>query len=414
MRMAHVGGAFARGGRVSARLLTALTLAAGLTVAAGSLSQSAASAASKSQLLIGDLCSCTGPEASTISQTTDVVQAWAKSVNAKGGIDGHQIQITVKDDGYNPATSLADAQALVEQDHVVAILDNSDEDGSWASYIKTAKVPVIGATESDVGYTNSDFFPPGGTFNYSDGAGAVAAQKAGVKKEAALYCVEVAICQQATEQGKALLPKVGIKMVYTAGIGFAAPNYSAECLAAKQSGADAMTVGDASAIVTKVAQNCATQGFTPRELSADGAVAIAWLGVPAMNGNIDVQADLPWFVHNAATKPMYAALAKYAPAVPKGPNFGEVVIQAWAAGVELQLAAEAGKIGATPTAAQITKGLYALPKGTTLNGLSPPISFVKGKPASNNCFYEMGIKKATFVELAGGKPFCVPKSLATA
>jgi branched-chain amino acid transport system substrate-binding protein len=234
-----------------------------------------------------------------------------------------------------------------------------------------------------------------------------------VKKEAALYCVEVAICQQATEQGKALLPKVGIKMVYTAGIGFAAPNYSAECLAAKQSGADAMTVGDASAIVTKVAQNCATQGFTPRELSADGAVAIAWLGVPAMNGNIDVQADLPWFVHNAATKPMYDALAKYAPGVPKGPNFGEVVIQAWAAGVELQLAAAAGKIGATPTSAQITKGLYALPKGTTLNGLSPPISFVKGKPASNSCFYEMGIKNAKFVELGGGKPFCVPKSLAT-
>ena len=104
MRMATVGHAFARSSRLSARLLTAVTLAAGLTVAAGSLSQTAASAASKSPLLIGDLCSCTGPEASTISQTTDVVQAWAKSVNAKGGIDGHQVQITVKDDGYNPAT----------------------------------------------------------------------------------------------------------------------------------------------------------------------------------------------------------------------------------------------------------------------------------------------------------------------
>jgi branched-chain amino acid transport system substrate-binding protein len=413
MRMATVGGAFARGSRIGGRLLTALTLAAGLTVAAGSLSQTPASAASKAPLLIGDLCSCTGPEASTISQTTDVVQAWANSVNAKGGIDGHKVQITVKDDGYNPATSLAEAQALVEQDHVVAILDNSDEDSAWATYIQKAKVPVIGATESDTGFTNSDFFPPGGTFNYSDGAGAVAAKKAGVKKEASLYCVEVAICQQATEQGKPILAKEGIKVVYAAGIGFAAPNYSAECLAAKQSGADAMTVGDASAIVTKVAQNCATQGYSPRELSADGAVAIAWLGVPAMNGNIDVQADLPWFVHNAATKPMYAALAKYAPGVPKGPNFGEVVIQAWAAGVELQLAAEAGKIGATPTAAQITKGLYALPKGTTLEGLSPPISFVKGKPANNSCFYEMGIKNAKFVELGGDKPFCVPKSLAT-
>ena len=44
------------------------------------------------------------------------------------------------------------------------------------------------------------------------------------------------------------------------GIGFAAPNYTAQCLAAKQAGATAMSVGDASSIVVKVAQDCATQG----------------------------------------------------------------------------------------------------------------------------------------------------------
>jgi branched-chain amino acid transport system substrate-binding protein len=202
-----------------------------------------------------------------------------------------------------------------------------------------------------------------------------------------------------------------MKLVYSAGIGFAAPNYSAQCLAAKQSGAKSMAVGDASAIVTKVAQNCATQGYTPTELSADGSVAIAWLGVPAMNGNIDVQGNIPWFVHNAATKPMYTALAKYAPGVTTGPNFGEVVMQSWAAGVLFQLAAQGGNMSAKPTSAQILRGLYSL-KGTTLGGLAAPITFHKGKPASNPCFYEMGIKNAKFVTLGGGKPFCVPKSLA--
>jgi branched-chain amino acid transport system substrate-binding protein len=362
-------------------------------------------------LLIGDICSCTGPEASTIGQTTSVVQAWASSVNAHGGIDGHPVQIIVKDDMYSPTASMAAAEALVQQNHVIAILDNSDEDNVWASYIKAQKVPVLGASESNAGYQNSDFFPPGGTFNYSDGAGAVAASKAGVKKEAVLYCVEVAICQQATVEGKPISAKVGIKVVYTAGIGFAAPSYAAQCLAAKQSGATAMSVGDASAIVTKVAMNCATQGYDPKELSADGAVAIAWLAVPAMNGNVDVQADLPWFVHNAATKPMYAALNKYAPGVTTGPNFGEVVLQSWTAGVEFQYAAEAAHVGANPTAADILRGLYAMPKGTTLGGLAPPISFTKGKDASNSCFFEMGIKNAKFVQL-GTKPFCVPTSLA--
>jgi branched-chain amino acid transport system substrate-binding protein len=293
----------------------------------------------------------------------------------------------------------------------VGLIDASDEDTVWATYMKQAKVPVFGATESVAGYTNTDFFPPGGTFNYGVGAGSVAAKKAGVKKEAILYCVEVAICAQATQEGKAIAAKVGIQIVYTAGIGFAAPNYTAECLAAKQSGATAMSVGDASAIVTKVAMNCATQGYDPTELGADGTVAIAWLAIPAMEGNVDVQADLPWFVHDAATKPMYAALAKYAPGVTTGPNFGEVVIQTWAAGVELQLAAEAGHLSATPTAAEITNGVYALPQGTTLGGLSPPISFHKGKTTSNRCFYEMGIKDKKFVELGDGKPFCVPQSL---
>jgi branched-chain amino acid transport system substrate-binding protein len=387
-----------------------MALAAGLTLVTGAMSQPAG-AAGKAPLVIGDLCSCTGPEASTISQTTNVVQAWADSWNAKGGIDGHKIQIVVKDDGYNPSTSLADAQTLVQQNHVIAIFDNSDEDTVWASYIKTQKVPVFGATEANAGYQNSDFFPPGGTFNYSDGAGAVAAHKAGIKTEAILYCVEVAICQQSSIEAQHLLPKLGMKLVYSTGIGFAAPNYSAQCLAAKQSGAQSMAVGDASAIVTKVAQNCATQGFTPTELSADGSVAIAWLGVPAMNGNIDVQGDVPWFVHDAATKPMYDALNKYAPGVTTGPNFGEVVVQSWAAGVLFQLAAQAGHLGASPTPAQVLNGIYTL-KGTTLDGLSAPITFHRGKPASNPCFYEMGIKNAKFVTLGGGKPFCVPKSLA--
>jgi branched-chain amino acid transport system substrate-binding protein len=389
------------------RIISAMAVAAGLTLTTGALSQPA-SAASKAPVVIGDLCSCTGPEASTISQTTDVVNAWAKSVNAKGGLNGHQVQIVVKDDGYNPATSLADAQSLVQQSHVIAIFDNSDEDQAWETYIQTAKVPVLGATESDAGYKNSDFFPPGGTFNYSDGAGAVAASKAHLKKEAILYCVEVAICQESSQEAKVLLPKVGMQLIYSTGISFSAPNYSAQCLAAKQSGADSLAVGDASAIVTKVAQDCATQGFTPTELSADGSVAIAWLTVPAMNGNIDVQGDIPWFVHNSITKPMYAALNKYAPGVTTGPNFGEVVVQSWAAAVELELAS--AKLGAHPTSAQVLQGLYAL-KGTTLRGLSAPITFHKGGTASNPCFFEMGIKNSKFVTLNGGKYFCTPKSL---
>jgi branched-chain amino acid transport system substrate-binding protein len=373
---------------------------------AGFLSQPAG-ATTPAPFVVGDICSCTGPEASTIAQTTPTALAWASSINARGGIDGHTVKVIVKDDGYDPTKSPADAQTLVEQDHVLAIMDNSDEDQSWASYVKQQGVPVLGDTDTVAGYSNSDFFTPGLTFNNATPAEVESMKRAGVKKVADLYCAEVAICAQSASEVKAALAKVGLKFVYEASIGFAAPNYEAQCLAAKEAGATGMDVADASGVVTKVAMNCAQQGYDPLEFGGDGTVSISWLTIPAMQGNVDVQPEIPWFVHNAATKPMYAALKKYAPSVLAGPNFGEVVVQVWAEGTEFKLAAEAAHLSANPTAAQVVKGLYALPKGTTLGGIAPPLSgFVKGKPANNKCFFLMGINHKKFVTLHGLKPLC--------
>ena len=394
----------------------AATLAAGSLAVAGAVSVAvmpatiATAASSGSPVTIADLCSCTGPEASTISQTTDTMQAWASWVNAHGGLAGHKVSLVVLDDGYSGSKALANAQTAINQDHAVAIFDNSDEDPSFASVVKAANVPVLGGQETDSGWQNSDFFPAGATFNYTNSVGAIVAKSAGVKKMSALYCVEVAICAESVNAGEQVAKHYGIKYVYKAAIGFAAPNYTAQCLAAKQSGATAMTVGDASQIVDHVVQDCAKQGYTPRQLSSDGTVAIAWLGIPAFNGNIDTQSDFLWFVHNAATSMMYSALNKYAPQVPKGPNFGEVVLQSWADGALLQAAVQAAK--ATSTApldsAVILKGLYGLPANETLGGLSPPLHFVKGQPANNSCFFVMGIKNGKFVVLHNSKTICAP------
>ena len=189
------------------------------------------------------------------------MQAWASWVNSHGGLAGHQVHLVVLDDGYSAAKALANAQTAINQDHAVAIFDNSDEDPSFASVVETANVPVLGGQETESGWQNSDFFPAGATFNYTNSVGAIIAKNAGVKKIAALYCVEVTICAESVQQGKQVASHYGIKYVYTAGIGFAAPNYTAQCLAAKQSGATAMTVGDASSVVEHVVQDCAAQGL---------------------------------------------------------------------------------------------------------------------------------------------------------
>ena len=298
---------------------TATALAMGSLAVAGAVSvavtpaSSAGAASSSSTVTIADLCSCTGPEASSISQTSDTMQAWASWVNSHGGLAGHQVHLVILDDGYSAAKALTNAETAINQDHAVALFDNSDEDPSFASTVQSAHVPVLGGQESDSGYKNADFFPAGATFNYTNSVGAIFAKDAGVKKMAAVYCVEVAICAESVHQGEQVAAHYGIKYTYVSSIGFAAPNYTAQCLAAKQSGATAMTVGDASSVVEHVVTDCAAQGYTPRELSGDGTVAAAWLKIPAFNGNIDSQADNLWFLHNSSTSTMYAALNKYAP-----------------------------------------------------------------------------------------------------
>ena len=187
---------------------TVVALAAASLLAGGAASIVApaapsGAASSTSTVTVVDLCSCTGPEASSISQTSPTMQAWASWVNAHGGLAGHQVHLVVLDDGYSASQALANAQTAVNQDHAVAIFDNSDEDPSFASVVAAAHVPVLGGQETDSGWKNPDFFPAGATFNYTNSVGAIVAKDAGVQKIAALYCVEVSICAESTSQGKA-------------------------------------------------------------------------------------------------------------------------------------------------------------------------------------------------------------------
>lgn len=391
-------------------LVGALLLAPLVGLSSVALSQPAAAAAGKAPINIGDIGSLTGPEASSIDQTTQVLEAWAKTVNAKGGLQGHKINLIIKDDGYNPTTSVAEVQSMVTSDHIVALVDNSDVDTSWYPFIEKSKVPVIGGQTEDGPYQNADFFDPGATFNDFTPGEAYMTKLVHSKKTADLYCAEVALCSETLGTFRAEFPKFGGSLIYTSAIGFAAPSYAAQCLAAKQAGATSMFVGDATQIVNKVVQDCAAQGYNPIQLSADGTVGISWLTIPGFNGNVDAQPDVPFFVHNSATNPMYKALTKYYPSQLTNPNFGEIVVENWADAILLQDAIGEVTLKPTPTAAEITAGLYKLPQGTTLGGLTPPLHFTKGKPTNNGCLFYMGIKNGKFYELKNTpEPTCYGK-----
>lgn len=48
------------------------------------------------------------------------LRTYFNKINAEGGINGHQIELIMKDDGLDPARTVSNATELIEQDHVLA------------------------------------------------------------------------------------------------------------------------------------------------------------------------------------------------------------------------------------------------------------------------------------------------------
>ncbi len=366
---------------------------------------SQASGSSGGTINIGFVCACTGPEASSIGPSAAAYQAWASYVNAHGGVEGKQVHVIVRDDGDNTGTSLADVEGLVSSDHVVAIADNTNVDGAWASYVQSHGVPVIGpVTSSSLMYTNPDFFPEGQTQPSVNTAEAYAAKKMGGKKLALLYCAEAAVCAQGVAPLRTDAQKLGLQFVYNTAITFDAPNYTAQCLAARAAGADVLWIAQSVNATLTAGSNCAAQGYTPIELDDDAGITYAVLNNPAFNNHvISVQPDMPFSVTSTpGMKQMYAAMKKYDPSALNPANLGDEIQQAWASGALFQAAAKGG--GGT-TSADLINGLYSL-HGATLGGLTPPLTYHRGQGHPINCWFYLRVQNGKFTTPYGLTPVC--------
>ena len=69
--------------------------------------------------------------------------------------------------------------------------------------------------------------------------------------------------------------------------------------------------------------------------------------------------------------------------------------------------AAAANLPAKPTPAAVFTALYALPKNDTLGGLTPPLKFHSGAPASQvTCFFLAQIKGGQLTAPKGTAPIC--------
>ena len=399
----------------SVAALTATLLLAGGLAATTALTtpQAAGASGAKAPIKIGLVCGCTGPLAAAVVDVPAIYKAWVDSVNATGGINGHKIDLIYQNDDSNPTTSTTIVHTFVETDHVVAIVDASNNDAVWATYVQQAGVPVVGMdTSAEPYFLNSDFYPEGQTED-SLFAGIIdAVKQAGATKFALIYCAEAVQCQEGIAPLQAAAKGAGLSVVATEEVSASAPNYTAQCLAAKQAGATVLFTADAQTVDEKVIQDCYTQGYKPKVV-IDGEILLPSLTTtPAINqATYFTVPNLPYFAKNAAITAMNTALKKYAPGVLKDVNYGELPMETWVAGKMFQAAATAGHLGANgaPTSAQLIKGLDSL-HGATLGGLAPPLTFKAGKPHPVDCWYYALLKNGKYSTPFGLKPVCSTSS----
>ena len=365
-----------------------------------------------SPIVLGSIGSYSGPAAAEEGSANATIEAWAAYVNAHGGINGHPVKLYVKDDGSNPTAGLQAAQQLVQQDHVIAIVgEQSNVDVSWASYIESTGVPVVGGNPLDLPFsTNPDFFASGASA-FTMVYGIMAAAKANGGKLAVLYCAETPQCASGVGLDQAISKAVGVKIVYISKVSATATSYAAPCLGAKGAGATSIFIADGAAVAKQIADACLQQGVKLTQLTGDGAVSSTFLSDPAFEGTNVTELNLPFFNTSAPAGQQYRAVLKqYAPGIAGTSLDDPNASYSWAAGLLFQAAAKAIGLGANATSAEVKKGLYML-SNETLGGFSPPLTFTPGKPDLVNCYFTFGINGGKYSLPDGTKTSCAPMSV---
>lgn len=98
------------------------------------------------QILIGQTAGFSGPVAAGVKETTDGAKLFIDAVNARGGVNGQQIEIVSLDDKFDPKQAAANAKTLITERNVVALFLNrgTPHSEAIAPLLTQYRVPLIG------------------------------------------------------------------------------------------------------------------------------------------------------------------------------------------------------------------------------------------------------------------------------
>jgi len=342
------------------------------------------------------------------------MQVWVQDVNARGGVACHPVKLFQVDDGSDSSRSAAAVRDLVENKKVAALVGSSVPISivGYRSASEQLKIPSVGGDSLNFDWSQSPvLFPQGATFAATIIGAVKQLADQGKTKAGIIYCVEARNCQDANKVMVDGGDKVaGVNVVYRSQISIAQTGFGGQCQAAKDAGAQQVLLAMDGSAISRVMKSCAQIDYFPAIATSPIAIGSSVTQDPNVRkaGVSLAHTAFPWTqADNPAEQRYQAAMARYAPGVPSD----GATSASWVSGEMLRTSLESlgADAGGDITTDLVYRGLANL-KGTTLDGLTSPLTFSAGQPKApeNNCYFPVLLTQDKgFIAPNGSRPTCL-------
>lgn len=359
---------------------------------------------------VGTFSGVAGPLTGTAVTT---MAAWAKDVNARGGLACHPVQVFTRDDGADPAKAAALANDLVKREGVVAFVGTLTlMPAGFIQALEKLKVPSVGGgAGEDSWFTNPWLYADAAHVDDLIVGLLRAGADRGKKKLGLLYCVEAPACGRVTQKVQAGASKAaGVELVYDAAVSVTQPDYTAQCLNAQKAGVDLLGLAVDGASMARIARSCASIGYKPLLTTASYLLGTAQSKDPTLRGFgvVTAAGTAPWFLSDQpGLRDYQRAMGRWASSV----VLDGASITTWTSAKLFETAVNNVKRQARDgrvTTALILEGLSAV-KADTLGGLTGPLNFADPakRRAGNRCVFFQYLGSDGWAAPHGSKPVCL-------
>ncbi|GAA3778200.1 hypothetical protein GCM10022403_011120 [Streptomyces coacervatus] len=200
---------------------------------------------------VGIITSATSPVGgNTFTGPRDGAKAFFDRLDARGGIDGHPVEVRACDDGGSGVGNNTCVHQLIDDDNVVALVATTALDYAGASRVSHARVPDIGGQPIGAAYDTwphlygiyGSLAPRNGTPGWDGNLYGGTEVYRYFKREKGARTAAVVSYNQAASAAYARLVERGLKAegykVVTEQVDFALPNFRAAAADLKEQGAD--------------------------------------------------------------------------------------------------------------------------------------------------------------------------------